>query len=382
MALPLPRVVADVGPGGGIVTSMRGINALKSDMLLNKMRELQNQYYGPNIESEIDQRKALTQGQTIQNQYMPQKMQLQNALMQLQNQYYGPNMQSQIAQRNALTQGQTIKNQFAPETSRLANEHQALVNQLYPELTRAQIANYNSGGSRAGADQKAMAAFKQQLMLDNNVDERTANQIASSALEGTNILPNGQPMPKLSGVAQDMLTKIQRRNSTAAVQNQAANMDVLASDLNDINIEPVARFAGPKGKIEFAKQSYNMATGQPVSQDFRDYLAFKNVTANFAMDALRKGFGTSVVPEYVYSTLGKASNPASSFWNDPIQVHKEWNITKDWINKNAKKYTTKATKGVSANISSNQEMVTIRNKKTGEQKIVTRAEANKLMGKK
>lgn len=44
MALPLPRVVADVGPGGGLVTAMGGINKLHNDMLLRKINEVKAQY--------------------------------------------------------------------------------------------------------------------------------------------------------------------------------------------------------------------------------------------------------------------------------------------------------------------------------------------------
>ncbi len=44
MALPLPRTVADVGPGGPLVTSMKGINALHNDMLLRKINAVKAQY--------------------------------------------------------------------------------------------------------------------------------------------------------------------------------------------------------------------------------------------------------------------------------------------------------------------------------------------------
>jgi hypothetical protein len=44
MALPLPRVVPDVGPGGGLVTAMGGINKLSNDMILRKINEIKKQY--------------------------------------------------------------------------------------------------------------------------------------------------------------------------------------------------------------------------------------------------------------------------------------------------------------------------------------------------
>lgn len=44
MALPLPKVVADVGPGGGLVTAMGGMNSLANDMILRKINQIKAQY--------------------------------------------------------------------------------------------------------------------------------------------------------------------------------------------------------------------------------------------------------------------------------------------------------------------------------------------------
>jgi len=44
MALPLPRAVADVGPGGGLVTAMGGMNSLANDMILRQMNQIKKKY--------------------------------------------------------------------------------------------------------------------------------------------------------------------------------------------------------------------------------------------------------------------------------------------------------------------------------------------------
>lgn len=44
MALPLPKTVADVGPGGGLVTAMGGMNSLANDMILRKINQIKAQY--------------------------------------------------------------------------------------------------------------------------------------------------------------------------------------------------------------------------------------------------------------------------------------------------------------------------------------------------
>jgi hypothetical protein len=346
LRIPLPNA-----PAGSTIQGAAEINALKQSELENVMKGLQNKYYAPNIESEIANRNALTKGQTITNQYLPQKLALANAFSQLQNKYYAPNIMSEIASRNANTnETQTMLPLKAQELN--------LKNKFYPELTQAQIGAQNSlsnyrqmGGMQMGVGQKELMGLQRQLLIDHpDWDANTANQAASSYLSGSDTLPSGEKLPPLSGLGSTYIAQIQKRNSTAAVQNQAANMDVLASDVNDIDIKPVMAFAGLPGKANFAKYQAAMALGQDVPQEFRDYVAFKDVTSQFAMDALRKGFGTSVVPDYVYATLGKASHPNSTWWFDPKQVATEWNTTKDWINKNAERYKKKATQGVGASL--------------------------------
>jgi hypothetical protein len=44
MALPLPRVVSDVGPGGPLVTAMGGINSLANENILRQINQINKQY--------------------------------------------------------------------------------------------------------------------------------------------------------------------------------------------------------------------------------------------------------------------------------------------------------------------------------------------------
>lgn len=52
MGLPLPRTVADVGPGGPLVTSMRGINALSNEMIDTQINKIKKQYAPITAQSE------------------------------------------------------------------------------------------------------------------------------------------------------------------------------------------------------------------------------------------------------------------------------------------------------------------------------------------
>lgn len=44
MALPLPRVIPDVGPGGGVVTAMGGVNSLANNMALRRINDVKAKY--------------------------------------------------------------------------------------------------------------------------------------------------------------------------------------------------------------------------------------------------------------------------------------------------------------------------------------------------
>lgn len=133
MTLPLPKVIPDVEAGGPLVTALGGINALRDQMLKAKMHQLENQYYGPNIESQINNRNALTQGQNITNQYLPDKLRLANELSNLKNQYYEPLTQSEINNTNSLIEARNITNKYLPEKLRQeASKREYLLN--HPEL--------------------------------------------------------------------------------------------------------------------------------------------------------------------------------------------------------------------------------------------------------
>jgi len=230
-----------------------------------------------------------------------------------------------------------------------------LADQIVLKALGLSYLNNGTGANKySPAQQKNIAAFQQQVIndtpeLQNN--PQLADKVVSAYLNGAESV-DGFELKPLSGKASTLLTAIQKANSTAAVQNQAVQADVVAQDINDIDITPVAKFAGLPGKLDILKYKSMMATGNAdkVPNEAREYLAFQKVASTFAMDALRKGFGTSVVPDYVYKTLGKATDPTASFFNDPKQVMKEWKQMTDWVNSNADRYSAKAKYGVGAKV--------------------------------
>jgi hypothetical protein len=236
--------------------------------------------------------------------------------------------------------GQAIPSPRPPNELANANLGDLALQKYKAEITAKQ--NKGLGAGSMGVNAKDLRELTSQLMKDNGWDEETADKAASSYLDGNREMPDGTPLPDPSGKAKSLMAGIYGRNSPKALQNQAANMDVVAKEINDIDIEPIAKFAGIAGRMDVAKEMRKMAMGGNVSEDFRKYKEFQDVTKIFAMDTLRKGFGTSVVPEYVYATLGKATNPFSDWWNDPKQVVRDFNKVKGWVNQNSKMLTHKA----------------------------------------
>ena len=345
MALP----VTPVSETGTVLDALTGgqakFNALSEQALKNKMQALQNQYYPTDIQSQINYRNALTSK-------VPGEIQHQNLI----NKYYGPNILSEIANRNALTSRVPFENRLSEQQIREA----MINNQTLDELNRAKIANMQAmasnrqmaGAGKGSVDFQNIDKLKRQVQFENpDFTPQEINEAAGAYLAGKNTLSTGKQL-KQSDLIDTMVPQINKKNSTSAIQNTAANLDVTADELNkNIDVEAISKFAGPLGRINYANERAKMIYDPTsVSEDFRKYKEYQDVISTFAMDTLRKGFGTSVVPDYVYQTLGKAQNPQSDFWNDPTQVARDLNRVKKWVNDSARSYKTKALKGATANI--------------------------------
>lgn len=255
MALPLPKVVPDVGPGGPLVTALGSVNTLAHNMLKRK-------YYAPDMESRINNRNALTEGQKIQNEYMPDKLRLANALAQLHNQYYGSNIESEINNRNALTQKY---NTMTP----LDAKKQELENEWYPKTQQANINWRNSGGSGSGVGQRELMGFQQQLATEHPewTPEET-NQAASAYLLGDEVLPDGSPLPPISGLGKAYLDNIKKRGTTAALVTGGVKANQAESELQVLN-DYASKGLKPYGTTYFGKspeQVMDTFKSDPASQ--------------------------------------------------------------------------------------------------------------------
>lgn len=353
-----------------------------------------NQYYPQDIQSQVNSRNSATDLSKLKVKYpglgesgivgelafanllkdTPDIMQRFSS-MNPQNQQQQPNSlqsqgQNQPGNQQGLTQSMMpviAKNQGMQQNGKGFDPSNLLLQNIQSEMNaRNSLANWRNGGMGnmryAPAIQKNIYAFGQQLAVEHpEWDNDTLQQAQSAYLMGAEAV-NGNKLPALSGTASALRQAIFKQNSTAQIQNQAAAMDTTAQEFNSIAIEPLAKFSGLKGKIDIAGYKAMMASGHgdEVPQDARDYISYQNTISNFAMDTLRKGFGTSVVPGYVYATLGNAANPGSAWWSDSKQVYNDMKRVNEWLNKNADIYKRKAEQGATAR--SNEFSKSINNK--------------------
>ena len=226
MALPLPRVVADVGPGGSVVTGMRGANALEKS-------NLENQYYAPNIESEINSRNALT---NKVNTMTP----LEAKELMLKNSFYPSVTNSEINNRNALT------NKYNTMTPLEAQEL-AIKNKYGEQREQADIRYKNMGGGRGSTGSKDEMQYQMSVAQDNpDLSEAEQREAANVYAQGGDTLANGKklaPMSDITGRALDRAVKSTSSSKLITAGVQANQADAELKALND-HVTPVIKDVG------------------------------------------------------------------------------------------------------------------------------------------
>lgn len=261
MALPLPNYLREE-QGGGIINSMAAGNALAHNMLKRK-------FYPQDIQSQINERNALTEGYKIANQYAPDRLQLANAFSQLRNQYYGPNIESEISNRDALTNRNTIMTPLEAERMKLQNQY-------YPQVTEANIAGQkalaglrNAGGAGMGVGQKELKGFENQLSVDHpEWTSEEINQATNAYLTGDDTLPDGTQLPPLGGKAAALSDQIAKRRTTSPLVTQGVKANQAEAELSVLS-DYANKGLAPYGTTYFNKspdQVLDTFKSDPASQ--------------------------------------------------------------------------------------------------------------------
>jgi hypothetical protein len=268
MALPLPRVVADVGPGGGLVTAMGGINKLSNEMLLEKANQ-------------------------IKNQYLPDKLRLANELAGLTNQYYGPNIQSQINERNALTQQYNINNKFSPKLKQYEVDKNELLRK-YPFLNQP-------GGT--GEIQRLM--YLQSQLQNNNQQQNPPNSIQ-------NLQPNESYVPSIAQTNQSnpfdynkLIQQQLNKLNNPAINNGKLSPDAkFANDYSDIK----SGFVPGTGRTQQYQTSEEANKALEIMERKEKQQAWKNAPANAKMNILAYANGAGIDLDEANRELSKGTS--------------------------------------------------------------------------
>lgn len=288
--IPLPKVVYDVEKGGPIITGMQGANALTKS-------NLENQYYAPNILSEINKRVAETKGINITNQYLPEKLRLANALSGQELEWNPKNWASQNRLRDeqaneihTLLQAKLDEMKIKADQNKIINEG---LSTAFPNKNLGIAANPNNqkvNGNNSPNNMQSNA-----LSNGSNINQSTPNN--------TNITPQNSLMQSpVSGV--NKMTYPQ-----AAIMNHLLGLG--QPQIADINgkklaITPWGNFTVAEG-MSPQQESYQKGIGKYNAESYG-----KNVEAYTALNnqdvALDNMISALDNPEF-YNVTG----PVSSF---------------------------------------------------------------------
>jgi hypothetical protein len=239
--------------------------------------------------------------------------------------------------------------------------HAAEIKDKYAEqLLQADIRGKNAnadwrsnGGAGGGVAQKA-AQYAKNLVTNGRADLSPEQQreYYNSLLAGNaagNTFNDGSPMPEPTNEELAAINDVNNKTGGGkALTNQAVQLQAAAEHIGEIPIDALKAFAGPQGKFKFAKEQANELAGGEVSNEYAEYKNYRDNIATLNMDALRKAYGTSVVPEYVFSTIGQLMNPSLNYLNSPAQVEKNVRALQDYVNKGAEKLGNAARFGLAA----------------------------------
>lgn len=268
--------------GGPLLNSLRNINSLRDEVLKSHMQQLQNQFYAPNIQSEIAQREAAT---NRSNQLLPLDIQNQKNI----NDWYARKAQAEINSQNAM-------------------------------------ANFrNMGGGGGGVDQKSFMGLQNQIMLDNpQFTPQQANQAASAYIKGDNQLPDGTPLPPISGLGQSYLDSIALHTNTAQAVNQqrfAATTDAILEKGKEL-IPSVSKYAGAIGTAKGGLDAVKNSLGDN-SKSYKDYMYFTRQFVPYAAGEMMRALGVNA-SDAQKELYQKVINPIS-FDQNPVGAMENYN---------------------------------------------------------
>lgn len=325
MALPLPPIY----PGGDFLASMAASNAVKQSSLENEAARLKNQYYAPNIQSEINQRNTLTKGYDIANQYAPERLRLANALSGQQLEWNPRNWQSENAFRNANTNKTNQMLPYEIENQKNINEWYARKAQSSIDANKALSDYRNMGGGSAGTGAKDLNDMSRTLKQEH--PDWSNDQILDARnryFDGESTFSDGTPLPPPSGGVRTLLGSSYKRRTDVAQRSAERYADTLETAIKsaDKNIKAAVKYSGLIGKGQGSSERLSSLLGGESSKDFQAFNNFVKVDVpTIAGEYMRElGVNASDEQKRMYKEV---VNPVT-WLNDPKTALSQWEYFK------------------------------------------------------
>jgi len=306
---------------------------------------------------------------------------------QLENQYYAPNMQSEIDNRNAL------KKKITTMTPLEAMEL-SLKNQYYPALTESQIkaqeamANFrNAGGSGMGVDQKLIMGLGSQLRKDHpEWNDSQVNEAANAYLSGQTALGDGTELPPITGQTRQLLDVMLKKSSSTQGLNQqryAATAENLLSQ-GEPYLDSIAKYSGILGTARGNIDAVRNVLGED-TPDYQDYLYFTRAIVPAAASEFMRAMGVNAsdTQKQLYMDVVNPTNwdtaPQTAIKNYKRMLQLMKSVGSIVRQSPSEIRQTMMQQGQKSE--AKQQYVTIRNNKTGETKRITVEEARRLQAR-
>lgn len=314
-------------PGGGLVTAMRGMNALNEERLKAQNQALQNQYYPQDIQSQINYRGAET---NKLNAMTPLEAQNQQNI----NDWYARKAQADINAQNALVQYRNM-----------------------------------GGGYGMGAGQKDILGLQRQIASENpDWTPEKVNQAASAYIDGNETLPDGTKLDPASGIVQAYRDQIVKRGTTAQGLNQqrfAATTDAILDQGKEL-IPIVSKYSGILGKGKGGLNAVQSGLGVN-TPEYNNYVYFTRTFVPYAAGEMMRALGVNA-SDTQKDLYQKVINPIS--WDvDPngmTQIYnKMTNLFKQTVSKTVGKGTAEIRSGLRSGDKKSSSNVMTYNLQTG-----------------
>jgi len=262
-----------------------------------KEQELRNKYYGPNIESEMANRNALTQGYNINNQYAPERLGLANKQAQQNLEWNPRNWQAQ----NNLRGAQTNEINTLLQSKLDSAKTQAAQNKIINDALSGVFQNKNLGITTNPNNQ--------QINQNNPNNNMQGNYSPSSSNMMQNFDNNINNIPKGQGGSPQMTNGNGMTYPKAAILNHLLGLG--QAQIHDVNgkkmaITPWGNFTVAEG-LSPKQESYEKGIGKYNSDAYGKHVEAANALQNqdVALDNMISELDN---PEF-YNTTG----PVSSF---------------------------------------------------------------------